>query len=131
MKAELTGQRGHAEAAVCEGLVRPDDTAGTDNMDAATAPPLLPAIAWAAACFLAQYQESIATGALAKLVFAEATNASISPAVTLCACARRAVVDPPTLGGENGKNAGGRPGWREGKQWQQQQQQQEQSQQQY
>ncbi len=66
MKAELSRRRGHAEAAVCEGLLMPDDSAGIDsthNMGAATAPPL-PDFGRAAA-----YQEYVATGSWARLVF--------------------------------------------------------------
>ncbi len=58
MKMELSGRRTHAVAAVCEGLLKSDDSAGFNNMGAATAPPL-PAFARAAACFLAQYQSPI------------------------------------------------------------------------
>jgi hypothetical protein len=70
-KAELSRWRDHAEAAVCEGLLLPDDSAGIDtqySICTATALPF-PGFGQAAARVLAQYQMCIPKGAWARLVF--------------------------------------------------------------
>ncbi len=88
-------------------------------MHGAATAPLLPAFAQAAACFLALNQECVATGAWARLVLEmrEVTSALTSAVRRMCV--RSAAGSPPMLRGENSKNAGGRPGWQEGKQQQQ------------
>ncbi len=112
MTAELSGRRGHSEAAECEGLLLPDDSAGTTwvQLPPRRSPALvgLPRASWRNT----RSTSPQAPGPDWFLKRSEATRASTSPAVILCAFARRAA--PPTLGEENGKKAGGRPRLLEG-----------------
>ncbi len=130
MKAELNGRRGHAEAAVCEGLLSPDDSAGKNRHTTwvQLTPRHFPALVGLLRASWRNIRSALpqATGQVWFMKRAEATSALTPPVVILCACTHRAVGVPR---GENGKKAGGGPGLLEGKQRQQQQRWQQQWQQ--
>jgi hypothetical protein len=105
VKVELSGQRDHAEAAVCEGLLKPDDSAGIDTQQNCCRPPhhfplllVLPHPSW-------HNTRSVSLqGAGPDWFFkgVEATNASIYPIAIFQAHACRALGALPMLGGKKG-----------------------------